>query len=285
MEKERRSFDECFEKNILAVMPVGNLLVKEVVPDNLSNRKPIFIVPGWTEDFNTYKKNMEIGFNRGRRMMSLKYSRIGGELINLPYPKAELRKAFQLLGALELMGIKKTDVIAHSEGAISSVIAASISPDMFENIVFDRPMGFVGRENKLSLAARWVLMRRREKEIRNQDEDDPTSFKQVSMRASQYIFSNKTRALSEALVMTNFDAASHLERIKEKGVHVSIIAGVEDIMSPAKRQISHLEKRGNAPTDGFYPVLGTHNILSIKPDKYMNLALDALDALDRKRMA
>ncbi len=283
MEKEKSSFENSFEKNILAVMPVGNLLVKDVRPDNLTNNKPVFIVPGWTEDFTTYKKNLEIGFNRGRRIMSLKYSRVGGELINLSYPKAELRKALQLLGALELMGIKKTDVIAHSEGAMSTIIAASISPDMFENIVFDRPMGFVGPENKLSLTARWILMRRKEKEIRSVDEDNPTSFKQVSERANHYIFSNKKRAFSEALTMSYFDAASYLKIIKEKGVNLSIIAGVEDTMSPAKRQISHLDKKRNIILDGFYPVLGTHNALSINPDRYMNLALDALDALDRKR--
>ncbi len=62
------------------------------------------------------------------------------------YPKEEVRKALNILGVLEEKDVEKTDVIAHSEGAVNTLIAASLYPEKFRNIVLFGPAGLIGED-------------------------------------------------------------------------------------------------------------------------------------------
>jgi len=273
-----RSFEQQFRLKEYFNFREGNVTVVDIIPEIMTDSVPVLIAPGWNENFDTYTKSLKFAFEHGRRVISFDYSRTGGKVPKESgYPAAELRKSLQILEVLKTKQLKEVDVIAHSEGAINVGIAADIKPEKFRNIVFDRPMGMVGPENRMALFARWFKMRRIEKKLRPQDTEDPVSAAQVSARFKKYFMENKWRGYDEVTSMTNFDLVPILFRLRENGINFEIIASDNDLMSPLKRQRSHAKFYGEEfPT---HEVAGTHNMLSINPEMYTRLALGMLENL------
>lgn len=281
-ERAEYSFEEQFARREKFSFPEGSVKVVDVWPDELKDDTSILIAPGWTENYDPYRRSLRVVSETGRRTLSFDYSRLGGKVGNeTEYPLAEVRKAKQILNVLTAKGIDRVDVIAHSEGAINALIAATIDPSKFRNIVLDRPMGMVGPDNLGDLARRWFENRKREGAERSKDPEDPTSKKRVMRRTISYITKNPKRAWDEIRAMEHTDTLLLLKELEGRGILFSLIAGVDDLMSPVDRQLAHAHVPW--PVEGYYSVVGTHNVISIRSESYIGLALNALDGLQRKR--
>lgn len=279
------TFDQQFEHKQRLGNHQGSFSVVDIKPERLLDEVPILYVPGWTEDYDTYKENLRLGYESGRRVISIKDFRDADEVTPSTFfaPGAEKRKAQIINWILEVNNLDTVDVIAHSEGAISTLIAAYYSR-RFRNIVLDRPMGMVGGENILTLGVSWLGNRKKEGKMRPQDPENPISAESVVKRTQEYVKANPGLALAEVGAMTRFDGIRLMNVLGSKGVNFSIIAGVDDKMAPAGRQIKQMRKTGvGLPIGGYYSVTGTHNSISIRPETYGRLALNALNSLQYKR--
>jgi len=289
-EVNSQTFDAQFSAKETMTFPEGSVNVVDISPTVLKDSTPVLLAPGWSENQDTYKKSLQIIHASGRRGITIGYFRRGGEVEkHETYPQAELRKANQLLGVIAAKGIERVDGIFHSEGAINGLIAAMLRPDLFRNIVLDKPAGMIGEDNKAMLMGRFLkLMAQEAIERKPFSFSDPTNSVSTTGRLTRYMAGNPLRMWSEMGALTTEDITNLIHHLESKGVKISIIAGVNDPLFPVKRQIEHMrkvkDKQGkNLPIEGYYSVTGGHNELSIHADQHTALAVNALDGLQRRR--
>jgi pimeloyl-ACP methyl ester carboxylesterase len=161
------SFDEQFEHPDEVRLPFGTAEVGDLTPEHLKDEVPVYLGHGWGLGLETYKPTMRKLYEHGRRVLSIAHPRYDSalgssmnakELTVNPikpkkrYPKAELRKAFNILEVLEERGIKQVDAIAHSESALNVIYAAMMYPEKFRSIVLFNPAGMMEKENWVRLA-------------------------------------------------------------------------------------------------------------------------------------
>lgn len=136
--------------------PVGKFPVIEISPLQPKTDIPVIIAPGWSEPPEVFEMSRAVMAARGRKSLAFDHPRVGGEVTPNPdYPTPELRKALALLDLIEHTGSEKVDVVAHSEGAIYSAIAASLKPEKFRNIVLVAPGGMIGKDTLPALLGRF----------------------------------------------------------------------------------------------------------------------------------
>jgi len=104
----------------------GDLEVTDIVPEMLKDDVPILVIPGWGETPATHKDTLRTIANLGRRAIAIKVPRWGGAETQDRYQQSEYNKARALIDTLNKNEIKTVDLIAHSEGARSAIIAAEI---------------------------------------------------------------------------------------------------------------------------------------------------------------
>ena len=161
---EHLSLEHDFEKRFAEPesleLPGGTGEVIDISPEKAKDETPIFLAPGWGCDLDVYKGTLKTLFEQERRVVSLNHPRHGGDLkahsteeMLEKYPTEELRKALNILSVMEQKGIPQADVIAHSEGAINTTIAATLHPEKFRNIVFFGPAGLQDSSGKIRSAA------------------------------------------------------------------------------------------------------------------------------------
>lgn len=285
------SFEQQFGKKEVLNFTEGRATVADVSPAFLKDEIPIVISPGWSENPDTYTETSKIAFGEGRRVLSFGYSKWDakvrkGEYQESEYPEAELKKAQLILDVLEKKGIGKVDVIAHSEGAMNTLVAAMLKPDQFRNIVLDKPAGLIGKDTGVAITGRFVKLMLQEAIARPFLLSDPNSSMVAAARVARYIAENPKRTLDEMDALTRFDITELMSKLKDHGIMFSVIAGVDDPLFPVKRQISHLRASGGASAlEGYYSVIGGHNELSLHAEKHAALAVNALEGLQYKRMS
>jgi len=181
---------------------------------------------------------------------------------------------------LKKKGIEKVDVIAHSEGAINSLIAALLKPGQFRNIVLDKPAGLIGKDSKIALTGRFIKLLLQEAIARPILLTDSTSSIRAGTRTARYIAENYHRVLKEMGAMSSGDITEMMTKLSEHGIKFSIISGVDDPLFPVNRQIRNMRQSNRVPPiKGYYSVIGGHNELSINADQHAALAFNALDDL------
>ncbi|KKQ89634.1 MAG: Alpha/beta hydrolase fold protein [Candidatus Curtissbacteria bacterium GW2011_GWC2_38_9] len=274
------SFKQQFKSREELHFPEGKITVVDVVPRVLSDETPVLLVPGWSENYDTYKKTLAVGFNEGRRIVTVGQSGNGQSPESQEYPEEELRKAQLLLNVLGKKGIEKADVIAHSEGAINGLIAAIMKPYQFRNIVLDKPAGFIGKDTKAALTGRFIKLLLQEIIARPILLTDSTSSIRAGARTARYIAENPQRVLKEMDALTSVDITEIMTSLSNQGIKFSVIAGVNDPLFPVSRQIADMREHGNVPPlKGYYSVIGGHNKLSIDASRHASLAFNALENL------
>lgn len=278
-ETQNPSFEQQFRNREELKFSEGKITVIELIPDTLRDQIPVLLIPGWSENQDTYKKAAEVGFSQGRKIIT-----VGENINNIPiespdYPEEEFKKALLLLKALETKGIEKADSIDHSEGAIYGLIAALMKPDQFRNIVLDKPAGLIGKDNKAALTGRFLKLLIQEAIARPILLTDPTSSIRAGARTAKYMAENPQRVLKEMDALTTTDITEMMRMLSSKGINFSVIAGVKDPLFPVGRQIANMEASEiPPPIRGYYSVLGGHNEISIDR-KHAQLAFNALDNL------
>lgn len=278
------SFEQQYRKQVKLNSLEGSVDITDISPPEITNPTPILLVPGWSENAATYKKSLRVIYEEKRKAVTVgnfkkdeEVSRSGEEL------DVEVLKAQLLLDTLSHKGFPQVDVIAHSEGAINALVAAMLEPSHFRNIVLDKPAGFIGFDTRAQLMGRFVKLLIQEAVLRPKSLTDPTGAARAALRTARYCAENPKRVIEEMDALTSYDISDLISLLKDRGVMVSVISGVDDPLFPVRRQVENMRNAGVPQIEGYYSVVGGHNELSIHPEKHTALAVNALDSLQRRR--
>lgn len=102
---------------------------------------------------------------------------------------------------------------------------------------------------------------------------------------AKYIAANPARTIAEAQAIAKADIFKSIENLRELGMGISIIHGVNDPLEPMTATFRGAKEKGtegHMPTDGYYSVRYGHNTLA-RDTRYVDAALDALKGLEYKR--
>ena len=200
----------------------------------------------------------------------------------------ELRKVAALLKALDEKDIEQTDVVAHSEGAIYGVLAALLRPEKFRNMVLVDPAGMVGEDTKGRLVKGAALdiglqTARIYKKLLTREGFEAFKQSNTAAKALVEVFAQNPQHTIESIgVIAETQIHEILKTLKELGIKISIVHGVDDKFFPMEKV---QQQTTTEMVDGFYSVKGTHNQLYLHPEQYtflVDTALDALEALRKK---
>ncbi len=282
---------------------------------------PLLVAPGWASTLPVYAPMFRELVTAGRHIISLNHPRTGDkkifsdeELQKLSsFPEVERQKASNLLELLDSKHLSegtKVDVIAHSEGCINAIAAAIARPERFRNIVLVAPPGFLGKDSLVRLATgflKWQALGRKgmptmeemsvSDEVRSAVEAEgrtipeyPTIAESKETKETQkiafreglkYQAGNPIRGAKEVIDMPSIQLDQAIQELREKGIGIVIVSGVDDPLFPTKMMAEHF---GKGELDGFLSVRGSHAQIGEQPERYAVAANQMLVALrDRKK--
>lgn len=225
----------------------------DVTPPVHKSPHPIFIAPGWGETPNTFRDLMSLLFDAGFRVISVAHPRQDFKLITKNnISKLEFQKAEIILSVFSFLNLEKVNVVAHSEGAINAVIAAHISPIIFENILLVGPGGLVENEGFFELMGRF---------IRN-------TFKnriRANIELFKYFLKNPVMGLLEGSAISRTHLQGFLIDLHKENISVGIILGTDDVVFPLRKMKSLSEMKWV----DFHPMEGDHNDICAHPKNYV----------------
>ncbi|MFH1183029.1 MAG: alpha/beta hydrolase [Candidatus Moraniibacteriota bacterium] len=255
------------------------IMVGSPDPEKLKSDTPVFIAPGWGNTAETLKSSLGVLAERGRESYTLDYPRKKQLDSISEIATEELQKAVSILATLRQEGIKKTDAVGYSEGGINLAVAASMEPDKFRNIVFVAPGGMVGQDSSLKLAGRFSLGALIDTLNTMVKPETVLPALKYTKELLKYIGKNPAMAMREVGAIAQSDITELCKQLKEKGIGISFVCGVDDKAFPMER----VQKQANTEMlDGFYSVKGGHGELVLHPEKYTSLVEEALSALEKK---
>lgn len=288
----------------------GHLVrVLDIKPHEVKTGVPVVMAPGYgslsPEDS---KVNILEIARQGRRTLFVDEPRgVDGVLKNekseeqiLAEEKIEkffLRQAETLIAVLDKKGIEQTDAVGHSEGGLYLVVAASLYPERFRNLVLFDPAGMVEDDSPASLAYRFlkenIVSRIAMIEKKKAGEISAASEEQARKGDEDflaYLKEDVPKSVDEVRAIAKQQIHTLLKQAHAKGVMMSIVQGVDDNVFPmddVQKQVSRTgpEKgRGEGLiVDGFYSVKGGHDEFLMNPERYARVADLALTALEEKR--
>ena len=261
----------------------GDLEVTDIVPENLRDDVPVVVIPGWGETPATHTDTLNTIANLQRRAIAIKIPRLGGTRAKDGYPESEYNKALALIDTLNKKEVKTVDVIAHSEGAIPTIIAALNNPRRFRGIVFVDPAGLIGEDSLIKLSARFTGMLAKDAlRMAKAPPDVKLNMLRATREAAKSFLANPKRGVQEVNTIAASDIYEMLIALREIGIKVSVIHGINDSLFPIEKVLKAAGEKGGLDTIGFYSVKGDHREISTHPEKYTALAVNALETLSNK---
>lgn len=284
---EHSWFEDQFRMKKSIAVCGGTIETVDICPVRAKTNVPILFAPGWGGTPEMYKDTLRVFSAQKRRVLSLAHMLEEAELEDVAeeeknlFPGAQLRKALSLLVLLREKGVDKTDIVAHSEGAINAVIAVSLAPDRFRHIVLVSPAGLIGEDTFAKLFVRFVVSM-----VTDADEMDAgrsPAEKARSLRALREILKyfgiNPIKALKEASAIAEIRTHGMLKNLCAGGHGIAVVAAVRDpVFSMEKLQ--KMVKRNEL--DGFLSVKGGHGEIVVNPEQYAAAASNLLDSLALK---
>ncbi len=299
------SFEDQFTKVEKFKVAGGIAEVVDIKSENPKIGIPVFFAPAWGCATEVYKPALEVLSKTQRRVISLNHPRIGGSMKDIvpdeiakKYPTEVMRKALNILGVLDQKGIEKTDVIAHSEGAINTVIAATLHPEKFRNIVLFAPAGLIGEDKFIRLLQGFAGQAKRaetlsEKPLAQVEGQAGYTYwpeipvteieKQVASKAAReavkYLVKNPIRGVNEARGIAKIQIHDMLRYLHGKGIGIVVMSGVDDPVFPMNnmQQIAKIDM-----LNGFVSLRGGHGEIGNHPERYMAAAEEMLTALEKR---
>lgn len=287
-EAEFQSFDSQFGKKDKLAVAGGDAEIFDLKPEAQKTEVPVFLAPAWACTAEVYRPAIRTLFDSKRRVITMDHPRIGGGMGVIPedlrrkYPNEELRKALNMLEILDIKGIRKTDIIAHSEGAINAIIAATLHPERFRNIVLYAPAGMIGNDNFIRLLKGFAGQFKGRPESMSTvpvTETERGVAKAAGRQAVKYIAKNPVRSGREAMDIASSQIHEMLRQLHEQGIGIVVMSAVDDPVFPPEK----MQRIAKADMlDGFLSVRGGHGEIGAHPEKYMVVAEQMLSKLENK---
>lgn len=274
----------------------GKMWIVDLNPEKLKTTTPAVFLKGWGTTSRIYKENLMSLAEQGRRVLVIDNPH-GIEAKNISeadtiegqnIPAVELKKVAAVLKMMDVKGLEKVDIIAHSEGGVYGVLAAMLRPERFRNMVLVDPAGMVGEDERGRLLKGAFLdialqIGRIFKRFKNMDWPALSRTLQGGHEFNRVIAAGPQAAWESIGVIAESQIDELLETLKKLGLGIVIVHGVDDkFFSMDKVQ----QMTDRQTVDGFYSVRGTHNEILVHPEKHIKLidqALDALEALKLKK--
>lgn len=237
--------------------------------------QPVLVAPGWGATIHGNSPMLELLTKQGRRVISLNHPRQGDDIsdsalaLSYSLPRAETRKASNLLELLDARGVSadlKADVIAFSEGALNTLIAAYTHPERFRTIVLFAPAGLIGRDSLWNLMHRFRAQAKKDASVGvpSLRGVEPSEAQRTMMEhmaktweteGSTYVKENIPRALAEMRALASMRVDDMVRFVRAAGVKVVVVTAVDDLIFPAKKMAERMPKDS---LDGFLAVRGAH---------------------------
>jgi pimeloyl-ACP methyl ester carboxylesterase len=195
---QHSSFEEQFLNIETIKFGEDKLPALDVSPEKQTSR-PVLFVPGWNAKLSDYKSAFKSFVESGRRVISFEPS------------GTEDEKAGEILSILNLKGLDEIDIIAHSLGAMSSVLAAVQIPERIKHMVLLNPPS--DETNPKELIKKYSAM---------------LSFEEAKNLADV----GARKIYDMARVITSFDMDKMRQRLNGFGTKVTSIHGLQDILFP-----------------------------------------------------
>lgn len=285
----KQSFEEQFAKKEKIKLLDEEIEAVDIRPEKVKTEIPVLLAPGWGSTPEVFKDTLRIMSEQERRVLSLTHSQernsglvtAGPELLK-KYPEEELRKAFALIGLLWAKGIKKTDVVAHSEAGINVAIAASLAPERFRNIVFVGPAGLVGKDSFPSLFKRFAVDAIRDGiriMLGTAKPEEIVRLSRAGKETTRIFLKNPVRSIRQAMAISKSDTREMLNDLHRHGIGIGIIHGVDDPIFPMGRI---QETMRQSEIDGFLTIKGNHDEIYTNPEKFIPACDKLLEMLEAK---
>lgn len=262
----------------------GQIEIVDIQSDSLKTEVPVVLGMGWGGEPKAYKQNILSLAETGRRTIAIDAvhgvdSDIENEL-SQDLPEIELRKVAAIMEALESKDIEKVDAVGYSEGGIYITLAAMLYPEKFRNLVLVNPGGMIGQDNEARLTAGFLkdLFVHLKQSIG--DKQALQRFGAVYGGMVKSAGKDILKAVKEISAISDSQIQEYLKSLKEQGIGISIIHGVDDSAFPMDKMQKETKPEH---VDGFYSVQGAHVDFVIQAEKYTHVVDQALDALERKR--
>ena len=248
--------------------------VIDAAPDHPTSEVPVLYAPGWNPDATVLRQIMPELTKVGRRGIALCAPHGIGGKSNDP----ETRKAQAVLALIKEKNLSKVDAIGHSEAGLYLIEAALKEPEKFRSILLINPAGIIGKDSLPGLAARFVKSMVLDFSRRCQELVQKGKHQEHS-RLMRHILKGGGPSLSpyapkEVNALASRQVGDSLSTLREKGVHICIMRTKGDEAFPVTR--STLQPKDY---DSLVEVEGAHDFPIIEPEKFIPLAIQALEKL------
>jgi pimeloyl-ACP methyl ester carboxylesterase len=260
----------------------------DIKPEHEKTDVPVAFAQGFSGTPLMFKKDIDKLVENERRVISV--NAMHGVPHNIPeekkrdLPDAELRKVAALLDTLDAKDIEKVDGVGNSEGSMVLVLAATLYPERFRNLVLEQPAGLIGEDTPLRLGARFEtdIVTSEIKAARNKISRTPHGITPPKKESSDLSPKNFYLALQEIRAMANTKLPELLAELKSRGIGISIIHGAHDKAFPMERMQEMVKAD---MIDGFYSVRGSHAEVRPEQEKkaYTELAEYALATMEKRQ--
>ncbi len=254
----------------------GDIRFVDVMPPGWETRNsvPVLFASGWAETLELLKQDIHALVRRGKRVLAIDYSHLDGMKGRREgLPASIYMKSRAFVDLISHHGLRKVDVVAHSEGAINAVVAANIAPEKINTLVLVAPGGATARDGFFGLTSRFSfsVLRKAFREARTKEERR-VAFLCVKERV-KYVLRNPLQAVREAVGISKFSIAEPLKRVVDAGINVCIIHSKDDIVFP----IEDVRKVADyAGVNCFREVRGHHHGILMNPETFIEIIESAL---------
>ena len=237
---------------------------------------PILIAPGWSETCASLKPLATCLRDTLRRnIITLTHPRTGASISkNKKYPQEEWRKANNLKNLLEQEGITKVDVIAHSEGGINSVIAATEFPEYFRQLALITPAGLIGEDSIPELGIRFLTEIINARLLNKSEQESILPFSHFSKESFKYVKGAPIRATKEIAAIANFQTPNLIQQLIKQEINISLIYTDEDKVFPANKIEQATE---DIEFKKKLHIAGKHFDVCLYPQNYVELIRECLE--------
>lgn len=218
------SFEEQF-LNVSNLELCGEILpTLDVLPLQNSSKRPVLFVLGWNKKLFDYKTAFKGLVDAGRRVISL-------ETIG-----TEEEKASEMIQLLDSKNLKEVDIVAHSIGAMSSVLAG-LRDNRIKRLVLLNPPG--DEKDSKGLIRKYKAM---------------LSFEEAKNLAD--VGAKKIHEMARVII--SFDMDKMKQGLNNVGTKVSSIHGLQDKLFPPPATARKLDEVPSSEGQDEFVVEGGH---------------------------